>query len=217
MAAFVALLRLLRRDRLSFGLPVAYLYLLLLIHVPGAFAHIVGRDFLLNSDLVEIGMGFTALGSVCFAAGVWWTRSSPLSVPIRLDVDRPRFWLFCLIGGWTCIYGLTPLYQIPSVSAAIDKAGGIWMLGVMLGLRAALQRDDRKWTVLWLGRAHGIPRSHALARRLSELWFGRNHSRLFGTHDFDTKLWASRGRYCRLCIPELEHLCKLLSTPGRHP
>ena len=40
LAAFLGLLRLLRRDRVSLGLPVAYLYSLLLIHVPGAFAHI---------------------------------------------------------------------------------------------------------------------------------------------------------------------------------
>jgi len=150
-AAFVGLLWMLRRDRISFGLPVAYLYLLLLIHVPGAFAHIVGRDFLLNSDLVEIAMRFTALGSVCFVAGVWWARSKTPGVSIRLDVDRPHFWRFCLVGGWTCIYGLSPLYRFPSISAAVDKAGGIWMLGVMLGLRAAMQRGDRKWTGLWLG------------------------------------------------------------------
>ena len=71
LAAFLLLLWLLRRDRVSLGLPIAYLYSLLLIHVPGAFAHVVGGDLLFHSDLVEIGMRFTALGSVCFVAGVW--------------------------------------------------------------------------------------------------------------------------------------------------
>src|SRR5450755_1203669 len=70
LAAFLWLLHLLRADKVSLGLPIAYLYSLLLIHVPGAFAHIVGRDFLFNSDVVEIGMGFVSLGSVCFVAGV---------------------------------------------------------------------------------------------------------------------------------------------------
>ena len=138
LAAFLWLLWLLRRDGLSLGLPIAYLYSLLFIHVPGAFAHIVGRDFLLNSDLVEIAMRFTALGSMCFVAGVWLARSSTTPrVPIRREADRPHFWWFCLIGGWSCIYGLSPLYQIPSISAAVDKGGGIWMLGVLLGLRSA--------------------------------------------------------------------------------
>jgi hypothetical protein len=64
LAAFLLLLWLLRRDRVSLGLPIAYLLSLLLIHVPGAFAHIAGRDFLFHSDLIEIGMRFTVLGSM---------------------------------------------------------------------------------------------------------------------------------------------------------
>jgi hypothetical protein len=151
LAAFIALLFILRRDRVSLGLPIAYLLSLLLIHVPGAFAHIAGRDFLLNSDLIEIAMRYTAFGSVCFVAGVWLARRSAPTVSFCPDVDRPHFWWFCLIGGWTCIYGLSPLYEIPSVSAAVEKGGAIWMLGVMLGLRAACQRADLKRIGTWLG------------------------------------------------------------------
>jgi hypothetical protein len=151
LVAFLLLLCLLRRDRLSLGLPIAYLYSLLLIHLPGAFAHIAGRDFLLNSDLVEIAMRFTALGSMCFVAGVWLSRYSPPRVPVRREADRPRFWWFCLIGGWSLIYGLSPLFAYPSVSAAVDKGGVIWMLGVMLGLRSAFQRGDHKRIGMWFG------------------------------------------------------------------
>src|SRR5258708_17300018 len=151
LAAFLLLLYLLRRDRLSLGLPVAYLYSLLLIHVPGAIAHVAGRDFLLNSDLVEIAMRFTALGSMCFVAGVWLCRYSPPRVPVRRRADRPRFEWFCLIGGWSLIYGLSPLFAYPSVSAAVDKGGVIWMLGVMLGLRSAFQRGDHKRVGMWFG------------------------------------------------------------------
>jgi hypothetical protein len=151
VAAFFLLLWLLRRDRVSLGLPIAYLYSLLLIHVPGAFAHIIGRDVLFNSDLTEIGMRFTALGSMSFVAGVWLARPSRPIVPIRREADRYQFWWFCLLGGWACIYGLSPLYQIPSVSAAVDKGGGIWMLGVMLGLRSAFRHGDSKRIGIWLG------------------------------------------------------------------
>jgi hypothetical protein len=151
LAAFLGLLFILRRDTVSLGLPIAYLYSLLLIHVPGAFAHIAGRDFLLNSDLVELAMGFTAVGSICFVAGVWLASRSALRMSFCPDVDRPHFWWFCLIGGWVCIYGLSPLYVIPSVSAAVEKGGGIWMLGVMLGLRAACQRGDFKRIGIWIG------------------------------------------------------------------
>src|ERR1700730_10332638 len=151
LAAFLWLLHLLRRDRISLGLPIAYLYSLLLIHVPGAFAHIVGHDVLFNSDLAQIGMRFASLGSVCFVAGVWLAHSSTPRMPIRQEADRHQFWWFCLLGGWSCIYGLSPLYEIPSVSAAVGKGGGIWMLGVMLGLRAAFQRGDHKRIAIWLG------------------------------------------------------------------
>jgi len=149
--AFFWLLRLLRKDRISLGLPIAYLYSLLLIHVPGAFAHIAGRDFLPHWDLIEIGMRFVALGSMCFVAGVWSARSLTARVPIDREADRPYFWWFCLLGGWSLIYGLSPLYQIPSVGAAVEKGGGIWMLGVMLGLRAACQRGDHKRIGIWFG------------------------------------------------------------------
>jgi hypothetical protein len=151
LAAFLGLLFILRRDTVSLGLPIAYLYSLLLIHVPGAFAHIAGRDFLLNSDLVELAMRFTAFGSICFVGGVWLARRSAPRVSFCPDVDRPHFLWFCLIGGWACIYGLSPLYQIPSVSAAVEKGGAIWMLGVMLGLRAACQRADVKRIGIWFG------------------------------------------------------------------
>src|ERR1700741_4458082 len=100
LAAFLGLLWLLRRDRLSLGLPIAYLYSLLLIHVPGAFAHILGRDFLLNSDLIEIAMRLTALGSTCFVAGVWLARCLTPGAPIRREATRAHFWRFCLFGGW---------------------------------------------------------------------------------------------------------------------
>ena len=151
LTAFLWLLWLLRRDRVSLGLPIAYLFSLLLIHVPGAFAHIAGRDFLLHSDLIEIGMRSTALGSMCFVAGVWLAHSSTPKMPIRREADRDHFCWFCLLGGWALIYGLSPLYQIPSVRAAVENGGGIWMLGVMLGLRAACSHGDLKRVAIWLG------------------------------------------------------------------
>ena len=141
----------LRRDRISLGLPVAYLYSLLLIHMPGAFAHIAGRNFLFNWDLTEIGMRFTALGSVCFVVGVWFARSSIPRLSTCRAADRHHFWWFCLFGGWCLIYGLSPFFYLPSVSAAVDKGGGIWMLGVMLGLRAAFRRGNLRWIGIWLG------------------------------------------------------------------
>src|SRR5579863_10281182 len=89
IAAFLALLWLLRRNQVSLGLPIAYLYLLLMIHVPGAFAHVVGGDFLLNTDLIQIAMRFVTIGAVCFVLGVWWARRrSDPAISTAANLDR---------------------------------------------------------------------------------------------------------------------------------
>jgi hypothetical protein len=149
-AAFLALLSLLRRDKISLGLPLAYMFQLLLIHVPGAFAHFVSGDLLADSDLTAIGIRLTAIGSICYVAGVWLARSSAPKLPIHATADRRRFCLFCVLGGWGVTYGLGFLRHFASIGALIEQGGFIWMLGVMLGLRNALQRGNRKWIGIWL-------------------------------------------------------------------
>jgi hypothetical protein len=151
IAAYLALLLRLRRFRVSLGLPLAYLFLLLLNHVPGALAHALGDGLLEGSEETAIGIFLTAIASVCFVAGVWGSEyRAPRPLIDRGGSDR-RFWVFCLAGGWTVTYVLTPITQIPSIGAAIEKGGAVWMLGVMLGLRAALQRGDVRSVALWSG------------------------------------------------------------------
>jgi len=150
LGVFCWLVWMLRRNRISLGVPVAYLFLLLLIQVPGAIAHVVGDDVLGNSDLTELGMRFAAIGTICFGIGVWLARLSKVEVTEYRSVDRNQFWFFCLIAGWIFTYGLSFLRDIPTLGAAVDKGGAVWMLGVMLGLRAAMMRNDRKWVGIWL-------------------------------------------------------------------
>jgi hypothetical protein len=150
LAAFSVLVWMLRRDSVSLGLPIAYLFGLLLIHVPGAFAHAIGGDVLLNSDFTELGIWFTAIGAVCFIAGVWAARFPVVNLPSPRLANRHQFWLFCLTGGWFFVYGLSSLGRIPSVGAAVEEGGAVWMLGVLLGLRAAIMRRDPKSTAMWL-------------------------------------------------------------------
>lgn len=150
LGVFCWLVWMLRRNRVSLGLPVAYLFSLLLIHVPGAIAHLVGDDVLGNSDLTELGIGIAAIGTICFGIGVWLARLSKVEVTEYRSVDRNQFWLFCLFAGWIFTYGLSFLRAIPTVGAAIEKGGAVWMLGVMLGLRAAMMVSDLKWTGIWL-------------------------------------------------------------------
>ena len=150
IASFAALVALLRHDRLSLGLPIAYLFGLLLIHVPGAMAHAIGGDVLRDSDMTALGIYFTAIGTVAFVVGVWASRVRAVRAP-SASAPRERFWLFCLIGGWVFTYGLSSFGQIPSIGAAIEEGGAIWMLGVLLGLRAALERKQIASLAFWIG------------------------------------------------------------------
>lgn len=150
VAAFVALVWMLRTDRVSLGLPVAYLFSLLLIHVPGAVGHVVGSDLLANSEYTELGIRFTAIGAVAFVAGVWLARQRALPVEEPRPANRESFWLFCLLAGWLVTYAFSFLRWVPSVAATLEKGGAVWMLGALLGLRAATWRGDSKWAAIWL-------------------------------------------------------------------
>ncbi|HEX3406964.1 MAG TPA: hypothetical protein VHS81_06980 [Caulobacteraceae bacterium] len=149
IASLFALLWLLRRDQLSLGLPMAYMGSLLLIHVPGAIAHAATGERLQGNEYVQTGIFYTAIGCVCFVVGVGLARATT-HVPARpRQADRRAFAYFCLIGGWTFVYGLSPLNRITSLGAVIETGGAIWMLGTMLGLRAALHARDLQRAMIW--------------------------------------------------------------------
>ena len=149
-AAFGWLIMLLRRDRLSLGLPIAYLSGLLLIYVPGASTPLLSDEFAFNADIIETGIRYTAIGALCFVVGVWVARSlnSKSRLPYRY-VERREFWLFCLLGGLLVEFGLSYLDVPPSVRAALDKGSAVWMLGALLGLRYGVSRSDVKSMVAW--------------------------------------------------------------------
>lgn len=151
IATEIWLVLMLRRAKLSLGMPIAYLFTLHLIHVPGAAAYLFDQSgFLPDTDMTRLGIRFTAIASVCFVIGVRLARYVRIALPERSPADRLAFWKFCTIGGWGFTYGLSFLRGIPTLGAAVDKAGGVWILGVLLGLRDALRRRDHKWTLIWV-------------------------------------------------------------------
>jgi hypothetical protein len=161
-ASVLLLLRTLRSTRLSLGVPFAYLALLFIEHLPGAYAHLVRPDLFDTTSYVEDGVWKTSVGSMCFVAGVMIARSRQhvisrkLAHPshVRAHLASPplnkTFWLFCLFGGFIFVYGLTPLRSIPTLGAIVEKGGAVWILGVMLGLRDAISRRDIRSGVFWL-------------------------------------------------------------------
>lgn len=156
IGAFVALVAVLRIKGVSLGMPIAYLAALLLIHVPGAVAHLLdANDVLPGPEYTELGIGFTAIGALCFVAGVWLSQRSAVR-PARQAAFRPLFWQFCLWAGWT-VTSLGYMITIPTIGAVIEQGGPIWMLACMLGLRTALGRSDsiRAWK--WLGALAVFP------------------------------------------------------------
>ncbi|MFZ0607757.1 MAG: hypothetical protein WAM75_08795 [Xanthobacteraceae bacterium] len=151
IAAYVWLAWLLRRDRFSLGLPLAYLTGLLLIHVPGAAVPLFTDMFDFNAGVVEIGIRLAAIASLCFVAGVLVARlfNRKKLANVYVYVERREFWYFCLIGGLIVSFGLKFLGDMPSLRSAIDRGSALWMLGAMLGLRWALSRVNVKATVTW--------------------------------------------------------------------
>jgi hypothetical protein len=154
VATFAAVIILLRRDGVSLGLPIAYLGSLLLIHVPGALAHLLDRNDVMVERRIftQVGMVLTAIASVCFLAGVivGGLRGSEV---IPKPANRTTFARFCLFGGAAATI-VRFFFAVPSVVAVIDRGGVIWMLAIMVGLKSAITRRSRvafwKWIALLL-------------------------------------------------------------------
>ena len=148
------LLTMLRKRGVSMGLPFAYLAALLLQHAPGSYAHWARPELFGTNAEVSIGSLLTTVGAACFVLGVWLalprSRGQIYTNTPTLNTEDPRFPFFCLLGGWLFIYGLSSLVRIPSLGAVIEKGGAIWMLGVILGLGAALRRQDKRSVLLWI-------------------------------------------------------------------
>jgi hypothetical protein len=151
LASFAVLVMLLRHSGISLGLPIAYLFALLFIHVPGAIAHVVGGSDLTPSTYTETGIWFTAIAAVCFCVGVGVVHlgSKKKRVPCR-PCKRRDFAIFCAVAGLFVTYALQTIFSIPSFGAVVDKGGAIWILGVVLGLSDALRRGVPREIILWL-------------------------------------------------------------------
>src|SRR5262249_55219894 len=61
-----------------------------------------------------------------------------------------KFWWFCIVGGFMFTYVFSFLRDVPSIGAAVEKGGAVWMVGVLLGLRSAVERNDVKRACIWL-------------------------------------------------------------------
>src|SRR5688500_11778462 len=124
IGSFIILVWMLRRNRISLGLPVAYLANLLLIHVPGAIAKTLDKTGKLTPYRhTRTGIILTAIGTVAFVAGVAIARRK-LIVPVGIPAARSLFWRYCVLGGGICAV-ISYLVKIPSVGAVFSRGGVI--------------------------------------------------------------------------------------------
>jgi hypothetical protein len=149
--SFFLLTWILRRGRLSVGLPIAYLFILLFMHVPGAIAHVLAEQYLAATEATAIGIWYTSIGAASFVFGTWLSRYRNIETNAK---NEPKFDLgfaiFCLVMGYAVTYGFRFAITSPSIGAVIEKAGGIWVLGVLIGLAAAIKRGNMTGIIIWL-------------------------------------------------------------------
>jgi hypothetical protein len=153
LGSFFLLLWLLQR-RMTLGLPVAYLYLLLLIHVPGAIVHEFGWEGLDYRSETESGIYFTAIGAVAFVVGtaVGMSRRQQRRTLETQGFPEMKRWL---VGGWAITFFAVPIIsRIPSLGAIVQKFGMMWILPVMIGLRQSGEvknwRSFGRWIIALL-------------------------------------------------------------------
>jgi Ca2+/Na+ antiporter len=68
-----------------------------------------------------------------------------------------RFAVYCLWGGWIVVWVTTYLGRIPSLGAAIEKGGNVWILGVLIGFLASFQQRRLGRSLLWLAALSVYP------------------------------------------------------------
>lgn len=154
----VFVLHLCRKNRDSLGFPVAYLFLLMLLHLPGGLAipfHPVG--FSGSRFVVEYtreGLWLTLVGCLSFVGGfmIAQFKARDERPPVLAgEHSRLRYFArYCVVGGWAALFLLAPLRDVPSLGAAIYFGGALWMLGVILGLYNALRLRSVPKILFWL-------------------------------------------------------------------
>lgn len=169
LAAASILGALLRRGGPSLGLPFAYFGLVLLEHLPGAWAVAAAGDNNAVTGFVQTGLYLTTIGLLAFVVGVWISRRHfafrggrggiPIPKSLRPELVPHQFILFCLLGGWLLTFGIRIVIDAPSINAVVEKGGAIWQLAVIIGLASSVKRRSVAGIAVWIGALLVYPAS----------------------------------------------------------
>lgn len=149
---FAAVVLTVRHRSPSLGLPVAYLFQLLLIHVPGAVIHALPWANLTWHESSVIGASCAAVGAACFVAGTWLARMGGVCRMTVIHFVEQKFLWFSLFLGWTLMFLVrSVLKKVPSITAAVEIGSMVWMIAVMVALPLAFRSRSLTQIALWFG------------------------------------------------------------------
>lgn len=152
VASFVAVMLVVRHRSPSLGLPVAYLFQLLLVHIPGALAHAMPWARLTWHEASVIGSSCAAVGAMSFVGGVWLARGRAQPRATAIPYIEQRFLWFSLFLGWIMMFVVhAALKRVPSISAVLEIGSMVWMIAVMVALPQAIRSKNLSQFLLWLG------------------------------------------------------------------
>ncbi len=149
LIASIALYLSLRNGNPSLGLPFAYLFITLIIYVPGAIAHLADPTLEYHYATI-VGIRLTGIGLLAFAAGVWLSRCKRRYTKMTWPRIRTSFQIYALAAGWITTYSLRHILGgIPSLNAVADTGAQIWVLSITLAFAITLQRRDFLGFAIW--------------------------------------------------------------------
>jgi hypothetical protein len=143
----------------SIGLPLAYLFGLGLIHVPGAMVYADGDYAWFDPAWVQRGFELSAIGAGAFAIGLLlFHRLSPVPAPAGAgavaDDARPAA---TLAVGLACWLSLTVLGDIPSLGAVVAAGSQLVPVAIILGLWRAQASGRLAPALPWFAFAACLP------------------------------------------------------------
>jgi hypothetical protein len=158
LLAFGVCIWLMQISRTSLGLPLVYLVGFMSQHLPGGLVHLLHPYEIPGFDETNIGMQMTAITMLSFTTGAAIHELSHKKKVVQ-QIQRqqtlrfdPVFWRFCAKYGIITAVVVAPIISFPSVGAIIKSASNLWILGVLLALRAYTSKGLKLNKLLgWIG------------------------------------------------------------------
>lgn len=158
IGAFVVLVLLQSRQQgFGVGLVLAYLVMLAVLHLPGAFLYIQDRSTLYNATLVRLGFEQTLYGVLAFTlgvltAGLLFRRvyRTPASPHVYSPQETMRTAHMCLVLGLASLFVIAPLLgSLPTLGAILSVTSQLILVGICLACWHNWQGSNLRGLIGW--------------------------------------------------------------------